>query len=65
MEDTVITREDAKECIAAIEMNMEDLVEHREELDTVAQFDKNLASKLSGVFDAADKVLEYIDARSR
>lgn len=63
--ETKIDREDAKFCIDAIKMGMEDLVEHRKELQVIAQFDKNLAAKMVGVFDAADEVLEYIDARSR
>ena len=52
-----------KEAIDSIRNDMEDLVAHREELSGIAQFDRGLAAKLVGLFDAADEVLEYMNDR--
>lgn len=59
-----LNKEEMTEVVDAIQTDMEDLVEHREELAVIAGFDKNLAARLTGVFDAADAVLEYMEARN-
>ena len=44
-------------------MDMEDLVEHREELAAIATFDAELAKRLGLVFDQAEDVIDYIVER--
>ncbi len=51
------------EAIDTIRMDMEDLVEHREELTEIAKFDKELAVRLELVFDQAEDVIDYITQR--